>query len=156
DTPGKHDFDFELANVQASDTVLLEATLDGQEDHFPLDDRAWLVLGVARKARVLVVTDGASTLRKPFGTEAVSRIAAVQFLTPPDLRTEKYRRPDRDGAFDLVVFDRCAPAAEEDLPLANTFFIDDMPPPWKRPTDTVKDVRILNPTSGHPLMQNLT
>src|SRR5262249_52389689 len=66
---------FELGKVPASDTVLLEANLDDHQDQFPLDDRAWLVLGVARKARVLIVTDGSSSLRKPFGTEAVSRIA---------------------------------------------------------------------------------
>ena len=43
------------------------------------------------------------------------------------------------------------------MPLGNTYFIDDLPPPWKRadPPD-LKDAQIRNPTSKHPLMEHLT
>ena len=32
--------------------------------------------------------------------------------------------PSRNGEYDLILFDRCAPEKEEDMPLGNTFFID--------------------------------
>ena len=44
----------------------------------------------------------------------------------------KYKNPAREGAWDLVVFDRCAPEDEEDMPSANTWFIDELPPPLKK------------------------
>ena len=60
-----------------------------------------------------------------------------------------YKKPARDGAFDLVIFDRCAPAAEDALPLANTFFIGDVPPPWKvADLPPMEDTLIRNPATG--------
>src|SRR5262249_26271925 len=75
-----------------------------------------------------------------------------------DLKDEaKYGRPARDGAFDLVVFDRCAPASEDLLPLGNTFFVGAVPPPWKRADmPPLTNVAIRNPASSHPLMRHLT
>src|SRR5262249_11831962 len=45
------------------------------------------------------------------------------------------------GAYDLVIFDRCAPAREEDMPRANTFFIGHPPPPWKPVGGDAEDPR---------------
>ena len=42
------------------------------------------------------------------------------------------------------------------MPLANTFFVDDVPPPWQRGERTLKGVTIKNPTSRHPLMCDLS
>jgi len=82
----------------------------------------------------------------------------VRYLTPAELTDdEKYGRPARAGEYDLVIFDRCAPAREGQMPLANTFFIADVPPPWRRKEmPALKDVLIRNPASGHPLMRHLT
>jgi len=56
-----------------------------------------------------------------------------------------------------VIFDRCAPEDEKDLPLANTYFIGAVPPPWKwDDLPEAKDAQILSPTSPHPLMRGLT
>ena len=69
----------------------------------------------------------------------------------------KYVRPAAIGAYDLVVFDRCHPADEKALPRANTYFIDDVPPPWSKPTTPkLPPTRPLNATSDHPLMATLT
>jgi hypothetical protein len=38
--------------------------------------------------------------------------------------------PARSGEYDLVIFDRCAPTREDELPRANTLFIGRPPPPW--------------------------
>ena len=67
--------------------------------------------GVVRKARGLIVTPGNSVLRDFFDLEETAKVARVTYLTPGELADAgKYGRPARAGAYDLVVFDRCAPA----------------------------------------------
>jgi hypothetical protein len=158
DRPGEGAATFDLADLDDSARVELHARLLGVRDQFPLDDEAWLVVGVVRKARILIVTDGNEILRDFFGQEATERVANVTYLRPADLKDEaKYGRPARDGAFDLVIFDRCAPASEDQLPLGNTFFVGDVPPPWKRAEmPPLPNVAIRNPASSHPLMRHLT
>jgi hypothetical protein len=158
DTPGEGNATFELAGIDDSANLVAHVRLRDHHDAFPLDDESWLVLGVVRKARVLIVTPGNEILRDFFDLDATGRVARVDYLQPADLADEaKYRRPARDGAYDLVIFDRCAPASEDDLPLGNTFFIDAVPPPWNRADmPPLKDVRIRNPASKHPLMRHLT
>jgi hypothetical protein len=69
----------------------------------------------------------------------------------------KYGGPARTGEFDQVDFDRCAPASEDAMPLANTFFIDAVPPPWQRKDmPPLKNALIRNPASSHPLMRHLS
>jgi len=44
------------------------------------------------------------------------KVARVQYLAPGDLKDDKkYRQPAREGAFDLVIFDRCGPKKEADF-----------------------------------------
>jgi hypothetical protein len=136
-------------------------------DAFPLDDEAWLVVGAVRKARVLIVTSGNEILHRFFDLKEVSQVATVAYLQSADLSDEaKYLRPAHDGAFDLVVFDRCAPPREEDQPEGNTFYIDAVPP-WRKGDDPTSawrradmpeltGVQIRNPTSRHALMRRLT
>jgi hypothetical protein len=148
---------FTLTDVDDGTDVVLQARLLDVHDLFPLDDEAWLALGVARKARVLIVTPGNDILHDFFDQDATKQVADVQYLTPPELTTDVYLRPMREGRFELVIFDRCAPATEELLPPGNTFFIDNVPPPWKRADmPALKDVQIRNPTSKHPVMRHLT
>lgn len=173
DTPGNGEVVFLLENLDNAAEVELHVHItdlrDKQgntvADHFPLDDRAWLVLGVVRKARVLVVTDGNSVLRAFFaknaGTQAIAR---VDFITSADLKGEKYLKPALNGAYDLVVFDRCGPAKEDEMPRANTFFIGYPPPPWKEKgnaddTHVVESVRqphVKGWMARHALMNELT
>ena len=147
-----------LTNIDDGSNRVLHASLLDIKDAFPLDDEAWLVVGVVRKARVLIVTDGNEILHDFFDLDATQKVAVVSYITPADLKDKaKYLRPARAGAFDLVIFDRCAPENEEAMPLANTYFIDDVPPPWKRgDMPELKEAQIRNPTSKHPLMTHLT
>lgn len=158
DTPGEEVVTFDLPDLDDSQTVVLHARLVDHRDAFPLDDEAWLVLGVVRKARVLIVTRGNEILHHFFDQEATAKVASVKYITPADLKDEgKYGRPARDGEYDLVIFDRCAPEDEHALPLGNTFFIDNIPPPWKRSEmPPLEKVLIRNPASKHRLMQHLT
>jgi hypothetical protein len=158
ETPGEGAATFDLGEVDDSAGVVVHARLLGVHDRFPLDDEAWLVVGSVRKARVLIVTEGNEILRDFFDQPATAKAAAVQYLKPADLNDEtKYRRPARQGEFDLVVFDRCSPAGEETMPLAATFFIDAVPPPWRRDQmPPLKDTRIRNPGGRHPLLRHLS
>jgi hypothetical protein len=134
DRPGEGFATFKLKILDDQTTVVLHAQLAEHSDHFPLDDEAWLVIGVVRRARVLIVGGDNPALSAFFKNNAAARkIATVTYLSPADLKDDgKYRKPALNGEYDLVIFDRCAPAKQEDLPLANTYFIDSVPPPWKR------------------------
>jgi hypothetical protein len=158
DSPGEGVATFALGGVDDSANVVVHCRLRDVHDPFPLDDEAWLVLGVVRKARVLIVTPGNEILRDFFDLEATSKVANVSYLAPADLKDEaKYGRAVRNGEYDLIIFDRCAPESEAGMPLANTFFIDAVPPPWKRgDMPPLKETQIRNPTSNHPLMRHLT
>jgi hypothetical protein len=158
DAPGEADDSFTLADVADSSEAVIHVKLADLRDNFPLDDEAWLVAGLVRKARVLIVTTGNEILSDFFDLDATAKVANVRYLTPAELKDEaKYLRPAREGEFDLVIFDRCAPENEDALPLANTFFVGDVPPPWKRrELPPLKETQIRNPASKHPLMRHLT
>jgi hypothetical protein len=158
EVPGEASATFDLGEVDDSGGGVVHARLCDVRDSFALDDEAWLVVGAVRKARVLIVTEGNEILRDFFDQEATAKVAAVRYLRPADLQDEeKYRRPARQGDFDLVIFDRCAPPSEEAMPLAAAFFIDAVPPPWQRSAmPPLKDLQIRNPASRHPLMRHLS
>ncbi len=158
DVPGEGVAVFALGDVDDSANVVVRARLRDVRDHFPLDDEAWLVVGVVRKARVLIVTPGNEVLRDFFDLEATARVANVTYRTPADLRER--REVSRPGPQRRVRPGRLRslrPEIEESLPLGNTFFIDAVPPPWKRADmPPLKETQIRNPTSNHPLMRHLT
>jgi hypothetical protein len=158
DAPGEGVATFDLGEIDDAANAVVHARLRDLHDQFPLDDEAWLVVGVTRQARVLIVTPGNEVLRDFFDQEATQKVARVTYLAPADLGDEaKYRRPVQRGDFDLVIFDRCAPESEEAMPQANAFLIDAVPPPWRRADmPPLKDAPILNPSSRHPLMRHLT
>jgi hypothetical protein len=133
DAPGEGFVTFQVSNLDDRAGAVLHASLVDHRDHLALDDEAWLVVGVVRKARVLVVGPSNPALHAFFDQPSAAKLATVAYLAPSDLKDDaKYRKPAREGAYDLIIFDRCAPETETELPLANTFFIDSVPPPWKR------------------------
>jgi hypothetical protein len=134
DRPGEGFVTFKINNLDDQTSVVLHAQLADHRDQFPLDDEAWLVIGVIRKARVLIVGAPNPALSAFFeNNPAARKIATANYLSPQDLKDDaKYRQPVLKGEYDLVIFDRCAPVKQEDLPQANTWFIDSVPPPWKR------------------------
>lgn len=157
DLPGEGAVTFDLQEVDESADVVLHARLKDQRDQFALDDEAWLVAGVARQARLLIVTPGNQVLRNFFDLAETARVARVSYLPPGGLAdATRYGGPARGGAFDLVIFDRCAPATVEALPAANTFFIDAVPPPFARQDmPGLNQTVIRNPASAHALMRHL-
>ncbi len=126
-------FNFHINDLDERANVVLHARLKDNKDKFPLDDEAWLAVGVIRKARVLIVGPENKPLSAFFDHPATQRVASVTYLDPANLKDmQKYLQPAREGAWDLVIFDRCTVEKEDDLPAANTWFIDELPPPWKK------------------------
>ena len=159
---GRGTFTFLVDGMGRTSNVVLHAKLREHHDRFPLDDEAWLVVGAVRRARILIVTPGNKPLSAFFDHPATQTVVAATYLSPDALSdSQKYVQPARDGAWDLVIFDRCAPGNVEDLPAANTWFIDNVPPPWKRADIVKDDANVLHnpPIRGwddkSPLMRDL-
>jgi hypothetical protein len=111
----------------------------------------------------MVVTPGNKVLRNYFDTESAKKIAEFTYIAPGELASPaEYLAPARDGKYDLVIFDRCAPAGEDQMPNANTFFIGSPPPPYKpagtndpKAVTAVASATVRGWLSRHPLMNKL-
>jgi hypothetical protein len=157
DEPGENSATFSLPDIDDKTNLVLHAKLKDVGDKFPLDDEAWLVVGAPRKARVLIVGNTNDLLDKFFDADEVRDVATVDRLAPEDLAKDAYLGPARNGRYDLVIFDRCGPAAERDMPRSNTFFIGYPPPPWKRDElETVEDPHVTGWMSKHRILHDLT
>ncbi len=156
DRPGERGMDVKLPPLDLGKHIVIRAYLDKHKDDFPLDDEAWLAISVLRKAKVLIVGPGNPVLDAFFDQEATRRIATVERLAPGELATDAYRKHARGGDVDFVIFDRCAPADEADLPLANTYFVGDVPPPWRRGQSTFRPPVVIPSKGNHPLLRFVT
>jgi hypothetical protein len=156
DRPGERGMDVKLPALDLGKHIVLHAALENHKDDFALDDKAWLAVGVRRKAKVLIVGPANPALDAFFDQEDTARIASFERLKPADLATEEYRKHARGGDVDLVIFDRCAPENEAALPLANTFFIDQVPPPWHRSRAKFRPPVVIPSKANHPLLRYLT
>jgi hypothetical protein len=157
DEPGDGRVIFALPAINPSDNTVLKVYLKDHNDHFDKDDVAWLVLGTLRKSKVMIVSPGNPALKAFFDQEAVQKVSTTTYLTPSDLTKDVYLNSARTGDFDLVIFDGCIPAKEEDMPAANTMCIDRPPPPWERdPKKILKHPVLLVSKKEHPLLRDLT
>ncbi len=154
DQPGDKSAHFRVPEVRQLADVVLHAQLADIKDDFPLDDQAWLVVGAARKARVALVRPSANPVLEAFLQQMTEQgLVSYDLLGPGDLEKDVYR----DGTWDLVIFDRCSPSGEREMPACNAFFIDSLPPPWKRSEMTaIKSPRVRGWATRHPLMRGLS
>jgi hypothetical protein len=156
---------FLIPELPDNTDVILELRLDHDGDALPHDDKAAVVFGVARRANVLVVTKGNRWLRNYFDTKAALKVADFKYLSPEDLADPKeYLGPAREGKYDLIVFDRCGPTNEDQMPTANTLFIGHPPPPYyplgEKPGDPNAVIAVNAPqirgwSARHPIMRGL-
>jgi hypothetical protein len=154
DTPGEQAIIFELSDIDETANTYVHARLAGVKDHLSLDDDAWLVVGVVRKARILIVGPDNSVLRAFFDDSATQEVATVTYLSPDDVVKDTYRKPALNGEYDLVIFDRCGPGKEEDMPRANTVFIGYPPPPWKKSAlETIANPQVRGWMGKHPILR---
>jgi von Willebrand factor type A domain/Aerotolerance regulator N-terminal len=134
--PGERSIDLDVSELDDQKEVVMHAVLKDINDAFAWDNEAWLVLGVVRKARVLIIGPSNRILHAFFDDDATKAICEVAYMSDAEFKDEgerrkKYSEPARTGAYDLMVFDRVAPPTEDDMPRANTFFIGVFPPPLK-------------------------
>ena len=137
---------FELDHL---DSAELEFRITA-DDHFVLDDRAWVAVNPTRRARVLCVTPGNEPLELALTTLRAELVAEVEFVAPDYLQGEEYPLRSSRGEFDLVIYDRCRPAQP---PQSNTLFIGSLPPgeAWSS-GEPVDLPLIIDVEPAHPLM----
>ncbi|MBA4188831.1 MAG: hypothetical protein C0467_12605 [Planctomycetaceae bacterium] len=134
----------------------LQITLEGTSDSFSIDDVAWIVPAVARKAHIAAIGPKNSILDAFFGSAETRKIAEITRLASTDLTDPaRYLDPARSGKFELVIFDRCAPVADSGMPRANTLFIGSRPPSQTAEPTPVKNPRIVGWAGVHPVTRGL-
>jgi hypothetical protein len=127
-------------------------------DVYAQDNVAYSVLNPPRLANVLVVSDDEKYLRLALETDRVSKLSTVQFELTEYLDQPEYQQRTTLGAYDLVIFDQCAPKT---MPRCNTVFWGQLPPPvdaenpeWTS-AQTIEVSPIVDVDSTHPLMQSV-
>ncbi len=134
---------FPLANAPAGKlTAKLKYELDTptKRDALAQDDIGYAAINDAKPGRVLVVTPGNVALQVALATQRAGRLANIQFKTPDVLTTEEYKREANIAAYDLIIFDQCAPAG---MPRANAMFIGRLPPGpvWRGEPEAANDAK---------------
>ncbi len=121
------------------------------KDALEVDNRAFAIVGNARKAQVLAITAGNRYLLDAFNTPTASNNADVRIATPEEARGEELSREIRGGRFDLVIYDGVRP---ETPPEANALYFGSLPPgPAYANPKAVEQPVILDWNISHPLMQ---
>ncbi len=98
------------------------------EDYLLADNKAYAVVSAPHPAKVLLVTPGNDALMLALSTSEAQKVATVTIVEPAKLLDKAIQKQLAEGAFDLVIYDQCAPAAEKDMPACNTLFIGRIPP----------------------------
>ncbi|PHS12979.1 MAG: hypothetical protein COA78_07420 [Blastopirellula sp.] len=137
---------FDLGTLEAG-KIKLE--LDVKDD-FALDNVAYAAINPPRKAKVLVVTSGNEYLQFALATDEIEKISDVAIVDPTFLEGDQYKAESAIGAYDLVIYEQCAP---ETMPNANTLFIGMNPPSegWSF-GETANIPQIIDTTRSHPIM----
>ncbi len=107
-------------------TARLKYELDTPNKHDALaqDDIGYAAINDAKPGRVLVVTPGNVALEVALATERAGKLANIEFKTPDVLSTDAYKRDADSGAYNLIIYDQCAPTT---APRSNTLYIGRLP-----------------------------
>ncbi|MCI0356898.1 MAG: BatA and WFA domain-containing protein [Planctomycetaceae bacterium] len=146
--PGASGARFEMNNTIESG--VLKLVLD-TKDALGADNTAFAVVNLPRPAKVLVVSPGNDALELALGTDEAKKIADVSFAEPKLLETKAYADQAAEGAFDLVIYDQCAPKT---MPNCNTLFIARLPPTdWAAKGPRQGPPLVIDTDQVHPLTQ---
>lgn len=146
---GEQAFKFDLPETGlASYEVRLKV-----DDALAVDNRAFVVVGPSRKARVLVVSEGNRYLADALKTPAAAASADIAMISSEQLKGESVVRDLSAGRYDLVIFDGAQPQAH---PEANTLYLGAFPPgdEYAKFKDVAQPI-ILDWDMSQPLMQYL-
>lgn len=145
---GEAGVQFDLQNIDEG-VLRLELT---EKDFLALDNRAHVALGVPRRARVLLVSPGHSdALRLAMTTDQAVKVAELALADPAVLKTKEHQDLVTSGAYDLIIYEQCAP---EKMPQASTLFIGSIPalPGWSA-GERQNTPLIIDIDRAHPLTQ---
>ncbi|HMP17130.1 MAG TPA: VWA domain-containing protein, partial [Gemmatales bacterium] len=111
-------------------TLLDTASNSEWKDTLASDNTAWLAITPVRKARILRCGPRNEILDAYFSASSSTERAVITSIDGNELteKNEYYKQAIQTEAFDLVIFDRVAPASTELMPQANTFFLGQCPP----------------------------
>ena len=147
--PPQSDQSFKF-DIPESGVAELEVKLT-VKDALDVDNRAFAIVGNARKAQVLAITADNRYLVDAFNTPTASSIADVRIASPEEAKGEDLAREIRGGRFDLVIYDGVKP---ETPPEANALYFGSLPPgPAYANPKAVEQPVILDWNISHPLMQ---
>jgi hypothetical protein len=143
------------------ESARLKLVVDYKDD-LAIDNTAYAAVNNPRRAKVLVVTPRNDALDLVLNTAESRKIADVTFQTPDVLppqdqataltETQKqYQTAALAGAYDLIIYDQCAPAV---MPQASTLFIGRIPTAegWSAGPKQAKPL-VIDVDRTHPLMQ---
>ncbi|QDU57699.1 vWA domain-containing protein [Aeoliella mucimassa] len=121
---------FALAGVESGklEAKLSSTALKAMSDALAIDNKAYAAVNDTSAGRVLLVTPGNKVLMTALSTERIKRYADVEIATPDTLKTKEHQELAASGAYDLIIYDQCAP--EERMPRSNTLFFGSVPPTW--------------------------
>lgn len=142
--------EFSISNAE---TGVLRLELNTKDD-LDIDNRAYAVLDITQRARLLLVTPGNLFLESAFTTDRIEKYAEVKITQPEYLAGEGYKKEAADGTYDLIIFDQCAPEKAQLMPLSNTVFFGSVPPGelWSA-EEIFEGPEIIDTDQSHPLMQ---
>jgi len=146
------DFDLSAFGLGQLDQAVITVKVK-YDDDLPLDNIAYAAINPPRPATILLVTDGNRSLEAALSTPSVRSLSQLTMLNPADLAGDTYKDQAAAGAYDLVIYDRCAP---ESLPASNTLFWGAQPPgeEWEL-TPTEGPPALLDWERTHPLLENV-
>jgi hypothetical protein len=121
------------------------------QDALEVDNRAFAIVGNARKAQVLAISNGNRYLLDAFNTPIASERALVRVVKPEEAKGEELAREVKGGRYDLVIYDGVSP---ETPPEANALYLGALPPgPAYAKSKPIEQPVILDWNISHPLMQ---
>lgn len=146
------EFDLSGLTDEQLEQARLRLELDRSDD-FELDNVGYAVLNAARRARVLLVSEGNDVLEFALNTDEAKKIADVELIASEEMDSADYKARSQTGEFDLVIYDHCTPRK---MPLANTWFIGRLPPLEDWSAEPAQEPPIVIDTNQtHPLMQSI-
>lgn len=158
--PGPGDVAGVAFNLGDASTGRLEARLTPSNNQFvdrlKLDNVGYAVLDQQKNTRVLLVTPGNRALELGLSTVRAKRLGTVEKVVPDSLAKPEFQRQLQSEAYDLVIFDQCAPEKPEQMPQANTLFIGRLPPlpGWREKSSNKAEfgAQIIDWQRSHPLL----
>lgn len=122
---------FSLIGVSSGklEAKLASSALTAVGDALAVDNHAYAAVNDSGTGRVLLVTPGNRLLTTALATERIRRYAEVEIANPDVLTTKEHQELADNGAYDLIIYDQCAP--EKRMPRSNTLFIGTLPLDWR-------------------------